>query len=627
MVRTFIVIAAALGLTACERNGDQNGVDSGTCGSPADLISALQGAALQSPRVGQPATVEAVVVGAFTQGLGGVFLQEEQADRDGDPMTSEGLFVQIEGATPNVSVGDVVRVHGRVAELGDERTSLTALVELNQLRVCGKVDELPQSALLEEAPLMAEDWEAHEGMRLAIDPAVTVIANDSLMRRGELVVSLNGRQFQPTEVALPGAEAEAVAADNQRARVTLDDGSAAAEMPARIAWLPRQPGIDHPYRIGSEIRDVAGVLDQRDGRYRLHVDTPLDVRHAERPESAPEVDGTLRLATMNVLNYFNGDGKGGGFPTARGATTAEELTRQRAKLMSALKAMDADIYALTEVENDGYERRSAIEELTFRLNQSRGRRGEYDYVRFPGTQLGGDQISVAFLYRPRKVKLVGAAVTITDPPFDRGNRAPLAQTFEDAKSGGRFTIVVNHFKSKGCQDASGANQDRGDGQSCYNALRVDAARSLSAWLATHPTGTIDSDVLIVGDLNAYSKEDPIRLLGESGFTPANDERSYSFNWGGASGTLDHVLVTASVRAQLRGLAHWHINSDELPEFDYNLDNKPRNADARLFRSDPFRSADHDPVIVGLAIAPEPVEPTEQADEAGDGEEPTAAPPA
>jgi hypothetical protein len=369
---------------------------------------------------------------------------------------------------------------------------------------------------------------------------------------------------------------------------------------------------------------VQGVLDQRDGRYRLHVSERVDVRHADRPESAPEVRGTLKLATLNLLNYFNGDGRGGEFPTERGASSSEELTRQRAKLISALKAIDADIYALTEVENDGYEKRSAIEELTFRLNQARGRRGEYDYVRFAGERLGGDSIAVALMYRPRKVKLLGAAVSLGDAPFDRGNRAPLAQTFEDAKTGGRFTVVVNHFKSKGgCQDADAANQDRGDGQGCYNALRIDAARALAAWLASDPTGAGDSDVLIVGDLNAYSKEDPIRLLGESGYLPADAAVSYSFNWGGAAGKLDHALASASLMPQVKEAVHWHINADELPEFDYNRENKPRAADARMFRSDPFRSADHDPVIVGLALAPEPAAEPAAAETTAPAEPPAA----
>ena len=61
-------------------------------------------------------TVEATVVGDYqTQGSGqlrGFFLQEEDADADADPATSEGIFVFCSGCPVAVSVADAVRVTG-----------------------------------------------------------------------------------------------------------------------------------------------------------------------------------------------------------------------------------------------------------------------------------------------------------------------------------------------------------------------------------------------------------------------------------------------------------------------------------------------------------------------------------
>jgi hypothetical protein len=605
------LLTVALICAGCNRGDTPPHAISNTCDAPADLISSIQGAGLKSPLLGQLVTVEAVVIAAAIDGLGGVFVQEQQPDRDGDPMTSEGLFIQIDGVRPNVVRGDVLRVQGRVAEIGEGDATLTGLVELSAFQFCGKADELPQPALIEEPPLVAEDWEVYEGMGIVIEPVATILSNYALLSRGELLLGLQGRQWVPTERFPPGAQARALAEDNARAQLLLDDGSLSTA-PERVHYLPGMPSTDAPYRIGTQLRNITGVLDQRGGSYRLHPFERVEAAQAPRPESAPEVPGEIRVASMNVLNYFNGDGKGGGFPTERGASDAEELTRQRAKILSALKALDADIYALIEVENDGYDKESAIAELTSRLNQARGRPREYDYIRGPEAKLGNDQISVGLLYRTRVLKPVGAAATLTEKPFDQFSRAPLAQTFDVIKTSARFTVAVNHFKSKGgCAGTEGGNRDLGDGQGCWNAARVNSARALADWLASDPTASGDPDVLVIGDLNAYSREDPLRLLGESGFAATahiDPQSNYSFVYNGLSGTLDHALASASLAHQVRGAAHWHINADEMPDFDYNRENRSRALDARMFRSDPFRSADHDPLIVGLTLAPPAPEP-------------------
>ncbi len=602
--------ALALGGYGCDRGAAPIGKDataSSTCEAPADLISSIQGAGLKSPLLGQLATVEAVVIADAIDGLGGVFVQEQQPDRDGDPMTSEGLFVQIDGARPKVERGDVIRIHGRVAELGEGEETLTALIELSAFQFCGKVDELPQAALIEEPPLVAQDWEVQEGMSILIEPMATVLSNYALLSRGELLVGLQGRQWEPTERHPPGEAARELAQDNARAQLLIDDGSMAASAPERIHYLPGMPSIDAPYRVGTQLRKLAGVLDQRGGSYRLHPFERVEAVQAPRPESAPELGGGIRIASFNLLNFFNGDGKGGGFPTARGASDAEELTRQRAKLLSALKAMDADVYALIEVENDGYDKKSAIAEITTRLNQARGRPREYDFVRGPEERLGSDQISVGLLYRTRKLKPAGTAAALTQAPFDQLHRAPLAQTFDVIKTQARFTVVVNHWKSKGgCNDADAANSDRGDGQGCWNSARIDAARGLLDWLATDPTASGDPDMLVIGDLNSHSLEDPVRLMLDSGFKQVGHNDSlghYSFVYDGLSGSLDHGLVSDALATQVRGAAVWHINADEMPDFDFNREGRSRSVEARMFRSDPFRSSDHDPLIIGFDLAP------------------------
>jgi len=129
--------------------------------------------------------------------------------------------------------------------------------------------------------------------------------------------------------------------------------------------------------------------------------------------------------------------------------------------------------------------------------------------------VGGDAIRVGLLYRKANVTPVGAVQTNTDATF---SRPPLAQTFQDNSTGEKFSVVVNHFKSKGCGDASGADLDQGDGQGCYSAKRVAQATLLLSFISRTviPNSGDDPDVLIVGDLNAYAKEDPITTLEGGG---------------------------------------------------------------------------------------------------------------
>ena len=590
------------------------------CGAIATRISEIQGNEAQSAFLGRVVTVQAVVTFAPITDLGGLFVQEEREDRDGEPSTSEGLFLTT-NAVKTAKVGDIIRATGTVAELGDAvmtgmGKSLTSLSELSEFRVCGQ-GKPPSEANIEQAPLVASDWERFEAMQVHLDLPVTVIRNDGLRRSGELLVSLNGRQFAPTQLHPPGDEARKVSEENIRNRIWLDDASL-AQFPSTIAWLPVPLSNDAPYRLGTRLGEVHGVLDERAGSYRIHVLQAPVAEQAPRPKTAPLLGGALKIASFNMLNWFNGDGKKGGFPTPRGARNFDDAQRQRGKLIATILAIKPDIAGLMEVENDGDEKLNALNEIVAELNRQSGL--GYQIAPPPEPKVGADAIRVALIYRARIVQLKGAAATLVEPPFENFNRVPLAQTFQHGKNGGVFTVVVNHFKSKGCGEPDEANADRGDGQGCYNSKRVEAARALLAWLKTDPTQSSDPDQLIVGDLNAYAKEDPIRLMKEEGFRYLGERSSetphFSFSYDGLLGSLDHALATESLKKQVRSVEVWHINAEEYPGFAYDSDiSEPtpgatENPDVKkleaatralLYRRTPFRSSDHDPLIIGLTL--------------------------
>ena len=540
-------------------------------------IGMVQGAGERSPLVGREVVVEGVVTTTPGNALDGWFLQDAG---DGDAATSDALFVAAGGAP---TAGQRVRVRGTVVELNagnGTRTALqpTAVTPLGKGRV--------RSVAIAAPPA---DWERYENMRVRIAAPLTVAGTHRAGKYGEMIVNFGERLRTPSDAVAPGDAARALAADNARHMLRLDDGSD-AEQPASVWYLPNT-GLP---RTGTRLSKVEGVLDQRGGDYRLQLTAkPAFKRMA--PPTPPKVGGDVRIAGLNLENFFNGDGQGGGFPTPRGARNPAELEGQLARLVATIRGLNPDIAALMEVENDGFGPESAIATLVDALNADGG---DWRAIVTDADQ-GRDQIRVGLIYRASRVSPVGRAVTLTDDLFGTRNRPPLAQTFRagvGASRGPAFTVVANHFKSKGCGSASGADADQKDGQSCWNATRTESARRLDAWLRTDPTRSGSDLAMIVGDLNAYSMEDPITTLTAAGWRDAFAARRgpvpYSYVYDGLTGRLDHALLSPALAARLAGAAEWHSNADEPDSRGYQ---------ARPGDRAPWRSSDHDPLVVGFRL--------------------------
>ena len=372
--------------------------------------------------------------------------------------------------------------------------------------------------------------------------------------------------MNPTNVITPGVDAVAMQAANDLNRLIINDGST-LQNPDPIIYPSPELSAARTLRGRDVVSDVLGVLtyswsgSSGSDSYRVHpVKIPTFTSTNPRPTAPDPISGTVRVASFNVLNYFNGDGLGGGFPTERGASTLPEFERQRAKIVSAVLAMEADVIGLVEIENDDYGPNSAIQDLVNGINDEAPPGTIYDFVD-PGFALGGDAIKVTFIYRTETITTVGPATTTLQAPFS-SYRPPLAQTFEELATGERFTAAVMHFKSKGCTGASGNDADQGDGQGCYNATRSQMATVLTDWLATDPTGSGDPDFLVIGDLNAYAMEAPITLIESAGYTDLVEgyvgEDAYSYVYYGQAGYLDHALANSSLAARVTGVTVWRI---------------------------------------------------------------------
>ena len=573
----------------------------GACGDLATFIHEVQGSGGVSPLNGASGVViEGVVVGDFqdisTQ-LKGFFLQEEDSEADTNPATSEGIFVYDYGFM-DVNVGDVVRVMGNVAEYYD----LTELNYVSNMAVCpaGGV----ASAATVTLPVDSLDvWEQYEGMLINIPQTLYASGNYNQGRYGEVDLSVGDRLDNPTNVVLPGAEAIALQDLNDRSRIQLEDGSTVQNpLP-----LPPYIGDGNTLRAGDTIPELTGVLHYSFGAYELHPTGAVNfTRVNARDEIPPDVGGTLNVASFNVLNYFVtlDDGSCPYSGGCRGADNAVEFTRQRDKIIAAIVEMDADVIGLMEMENHPDD--AALQDLVSGLNDVAGD-GTYDYI--ATGPVGADVIKVAFIYRPSAVTPVGSYAILdssVDPTFnDDKNRPALAQTFEQNGTGGTFTAVVNHLKSKGSSCDDIGDPDMGDGQGNCNLTRTAAATALVNWLAGDPTGSGDTDFLIIGDLNSYAMEDPIAAITSEGYTNLIESfvgpDAYSYVFYGQAGYLDHALSSPDLTSQVTGVVEWHINADEPAALDYNDYNQPD-----LYSAGPYRASDHDPVIVGLDLQPEVV---------------------
>jgi predicted extracellular nuclease/2',3'-cyclic-nucleotide 2'-phosphodiesterase (5'-nucleotidase family) len=603
--------------------------DGVVCAAADAPIGTVQGNGLSSPLVGSTVTVQGTVVGDYeypgsgptSSHLRGFYLQDAG---DGDPLTSDGIFV-FQSNDNEVALGDVVQVTGTVAEFQDQ-TQLNAGSAIEMCGSRGVVAPTPVSL-----PLASPDaLEPFEGMLVRFPQQLSVTEHFQLGRFGQVVVSSGGRLPQPTSIAAPGASALAQQQANNLNRIIVDDDLQLQNPdPIKLARGGATLSASNTLRGGDTVTDLAGVLtytwagnSASGNAYRVRPIGALGGSASfapanTRPATRPEVGGSVKVSAFNVLNYFVSLDFTSGNPNdnkcgpgknveCRGADSAAELARQKTKLLAALNDLDADVLGLVELENTTGA--DPLGDATNGIVPGLNALGAGTYAAVGPTVVGSDAIKVGLVYRPAKVTPVGLTEVIDstdDASFrDDLNRPVLVQTFEEKATGERFTVAVHHLKSKGSSCAGDPNL--GDGQGDCNRTRTEAAQAVARVLARLvEEGKVDPDLLIIGDLNAYAKEDPVRAFEAAGYVNLIERfggpSAYSYVFDGQWGYLDHALASDSLASQVVGAAEWHINADEPSVLDYNTEFKSLGQVGSLYAPDQFRTSDHDPVIVGLEL--------------------------
>ena len=562
-------------------------------------IPQIQGAGATSPYKDTVQTTEGIVTAKVANGF---FIQDPNGD--GNPDTSDAVFVYMNTTPFSVSVGDKVRVSATVSEFTPsgatrsytELTNATAIIAVSS-----------NNSVAPTNIILGQDLAKVEGMLVRFAQPLTVNHSEYLGTRGELELGTY-RHEQPTNrYPARSAEASALNAAQIADTIVLDDGIFVT--PSVVPYI----GEDSTVRVGDSVHDLTGVIDFGSvggggAGFKLQPTAAPQFSRDNPRTPAPQVAaGNVRVASANVLNFFttftNGQnifGQSGQtcMTGCRGADNLAEFQRQRDKIVAELKAMDADVVGLMEIQNNAD---IAVSYLVDQLNLATTP-GTYAYVPKPPAT-GTDAIRVAMIYKPGKLTLVGNSMSDADGV---NNRPPMAQTFR-AANGEKFSVIVNHLKSKGsCPSGSGVDADKGDYQGCWNATRVQqATRLVGSFVPQVQAAAGDPDVLLIGDMNSYGLEDPIVTMTNAGFVnqlerfvrPNGIPHSYVFD--GLSGYLDHALASASLSPQVAGVTEWNVNADEPVVIDYNTESKPQD----LYAAGPYRASDHDPVVISLNLLP------------------------
>lgn len=628
------------------------------------LIGAVQGEGKFSPLIPSGAyesdvnyKITGVVSAVTAYPASGFYLFDDNAD--GKERSSDGIFVATKTAT-EAMVGQTICVVAKVKE----NYGLTQLVpEGDTWEV---VDSTAKSVTPVELKRIESDTtfestlERYEGMLVkTVSDMDGTESGAQTMRvsrsfsfdydsfRNNMVLAYKRPNSQPNQDHIAGSiESMMQSEENSDFRVYLEsDGKAPnGQIPYYPAFFA-DPEKNY-VRIDDSVTGLTGVVDYSYGDFRIIVPKALENantinfdHNTDRTES-PVIDTdygtdgfTVKVATQNVLNYFNSPfgGSDNNFGDNRGAESQQEFERQQAKIVEAVYGLDSDIIGLMEIENNGFGDFSAINELLAAINakyydEDYGDRNNknsihnrYVFVGFDKNAdvilddqdtVGSDAITTGIIYRPSKVAVVSGKVIpmpeqhapmIVDEngaPIidgkgeiresgDNYQRSTVAATFNILNTGKRLTVAVNHLKSKGStcyEDWLGwetwSNFDPAEDDvrnddfqgSCEN-FRVAAAYHLGAEMAK-----IGGDQVVLGDMNSYANEDPMLVLTSNptqkdiyaaGYTFLGKEPQFGAN--GQKITTTYGYLNAVDLKTAEGKTAWSYSyNDEVGSLDHLL---------------------------------------------------------
>ena len=556
-------------------------------------ICAVQGSGLSSPFVGRTVRVSGVVTADFDTGSPkGFFVQSENCD--GDPSTSDGIFIFLGERAEVVSVGDRVRVTGLVDEyfgMTEIQASPSGVVVLSSSNPLPSAQELNPPFQNQAARM---HFEALEAMRVRLDDGRVVGPTDADDRSWLVRADLGVERIMYADPRVTG---EVICADDR----------------GRYAIAPE-------VKTGDRVSGLEGVLDFRLGIYCVQLTSKpaVQVSPAGYGEGArTPASAAINLATFNLQNLFDtvDDSQ-----TADQVLTPAEYQRRLQKRALAI-AQDLEFPAILGVQE--VENREVLETLIsqpeFTVN--------YAIVHDESPDPRG--LDLALLYRPDQATLLQAAPYQgcsglvdgfgpdgNDDPHNPQNlltcdrngdgaldgsrlfsRPPLAAHFLGRPSAAaglerapgaldvyEFWVIVCHFKSK-----------VGDSSTVEYTLprRIEQAQFVASLAGQMRSDYPNAQIVVLGDFNDHPGSPPRLSLAAAGLQSALQlappAEQYSYIYRGVSQATDDILFVPKIGLTPVNPRALHINAD------YPAALMSVNVVSQ-------RSSDHDPVIVGFAPA-------------------------
>lgn len=597
-------------------------------------IAQIQGSGLLSPHDGKRVVTEGIVTALkFNNGF---FLQA--ANDDGDPATSDAVFVFTSSAPPaTAAVGNRVRVTGTVEEYtpssNPHQLAITEIVTPT-VEVLETGVALPAAIELTAAELAPDalpgTLERLEGMRVSVAQSVVIAPsggsldeNDALsFSDGVFHVALPGvaRPFREPGIAV--MDAITLPAGKNPPRFDTNQERLMVRSRGQVGAQPLS--VD----TGADVAGLLGVLDYFAGTWALLPDvaTPPTVTGGRLPEAVNDASyDEVTVGSFNLLRLFDEVNDSNGAVTLTPEALDKRLAKAALAICDYLKA--PDILGTVEVEN-----LRVLQLLSERIDATCAARPGYVPYLQPGNDVGG--INVGFLVSSRltadglprvevlDVAQFGKETTLANPNGTTSllnDRPPLrlrARVHQDATSSYPLTVIVNHLRSlNDINDTLPGSSGWATGGERVRVKRGAQAVYLAQLVQEMQQANPDEKIVLVGDFNAFEFNDGyvdvmgiirgdaaaenqvLTYMPSPVSTPlvdgsqliADPAQRYSYVFEGNAQTLDHVLVNESLvmDAALR-VDHARINAD------FGVDNF---GDATLA----VRSSDHDPVRLSIRV--------------------------
>ena len=590
-------------------------------------IHDIQGSGDTSPFAGQSVTTAGIVTGVKSNGF---FIQEAESDYDGDPNTSEGVFVFTSSAPPvAAAVGNLVTVQATVSEFipnADPNSPPTTELTFATVQLTSTGNALPAPIVLTPAntdpsgPL--NQLERFEGMRVKVNSLTTVSPTDGNVSEANATSTSTGtfygvitgvaRPFREPGVQVPdplpaGAPAGVPRFDANPERLRVEtstlSGSTALDLTSNVV-----------------LTNVGGPLDFRFRAYTILTEpaspptatTPNMTVTAVRSATAEE----FTVASFNMERFFDTVNDPGVSDVALTATAFDNRLN-KASLAIRHVLQSPDIIGVEEVEN-----LTTLQAVAAKVNNDAVGEGQPDpgYQAFlvEGNDVGG--IDSGFLVKTPRVTVVdvtqfGQTTTYVEPGGGvaiLNDRPPLVLRAAINSAGQApyaVTVIVNHLRS-----LSGVD-DPADGDRVRTKRRAQA-EYLANLIQSRQTADPTERIVSVGDYNAFQFNDGyVDSIGtiKGTPTPANQvvlasgdlvnpdlkdlvdgvpaSERYSFSFDGNAQELDHVLVTTGPLNRLTAtdLQYGRMDAD-FPEIYRNDPNRPE------------RVSDHDPLVAYFSLA-------------------------